>query len=63
MYNVSKEKIEKHIEAYEDMFDRKPLPEEIIENLHEEIPKEHLDKFLESYEADDIPEPQGDDNV
>ena len=38
------------------MFDRKPLSEEIIENLQEEIPKEHLDKFLESYEVDDIPE-------
>lgn len=63
MYNVSKEKIDKHIEAYEDMFDRKPLPEEIIENLHEEISKEHLDKFLETYEVDNIPQPEGDDNV
>ena len=56
MYNVSKEKMN-GIEAYEDMFDRKPLLEEIIENLQEEIPKEHLDKFLESYEADDIQNP------
>ena len=63
MYKVSKEKIEKHIEAYEDMFDRKPLPEEIIENLQEEISKEHLDKFLETYEVDNIPKPEGDDNV
>lgn len=63
IYNVSKEKIETHIEAFTDMFDRKPLPEEIIENLQEDITKEHIYTFLETYEVDTIPEPQGDDNV
>jgi|UniRef100_A0A6C0IQP5 hypothetical protein len=60
MYKISKDKIDKHIEAFDDMFDRKPLHEEIIENLQEEISEEHISKFLETYVVDDIP---GDENV
>ena len=60
MYKISKDKIEKHIEAFDEMFDRKPLHEEIIENLQEEISEEHISKFLETYVVDDIP---GDENV
>ena len=61
LYNISKEKIEKHIEAYEDTFDRKPLADEIIENLGDEISDEHITKFLETYVIDTIP--TGEDNV
>ena len=62
LYNISKEKIEKHIEAYEDTFDRKPLADELIENLGDEISDEHMTRFLETYVTDAIP-PQGEDNV
>lgn len=62
LYNISKEKIEKHIEAYEDTFDRKPLADELIENLGDDISDEHMTKFLETYVTDTIP-PQGEDNV
>ena len=59
---TQEEKIEKHIDAYEDMFDRKPLADEIIENLGDEISDEHMTRFLETYVTDTIP-PKGDNNV
>lgn len=61
LYNISKEKIEKHISAYEEVFDRKPLADEIIENLGDEISDDHITRFLEGYQKDTIPE--GDNNV
>lgn len=62
LYNISKEKIEKHIDAYEDTFDRKPLADELIENLGDEISDEHMTRFLDTYVSDPIP-PEGDNNV
>tara|TARA_B100000035_G_scaffold312685_1_gene324721 strand:- start:14225 stop:15292 length:1068 start_codon:yes stop_codon:yes gene_type:complete len=62
LYKISLSKIESHITAFEEMFDRKPLPEEIKENIGDEISDEHMNKFLETYIVDTIPG-EGDDLV
>lgn len=65
LYQLSVDKINNHINAFSEMFDRKPLSEEIIDNLSAEIEDGHLNRFLETYATDEIPNEEfdGDNNV
>lgn len=62
LYQTSVDKIESHVKAYEEMFDRKPFPDEIKENIGDELPQEHIERFLQTYSVDTIPD-EGDNLV
>ena len=62
LYQTSLDKIENHIKAYEEMFDRKPFADEIKENIGDELPEEHIERFLQTYNVDTIPD-EGDNLV
>ena len=44
------------------MFDRKPYPDEIKENIGDELPEQHIERFLQTYNVDTIPD-EGDNLV
>ena len=48
-YLVSRTKINKYIQTFYEMYSRKPLSEEIIDNLTDDVDKEDLNTFLSTY--------------
>jgi len=48
------EKINKYISSFEEMYDRKPLRDEIFDNLKGDVNEDSLDYFLEKYMNDDF---------
>jgi len=51
---VETQKIQKYIGSFEDMYGRKPLREEIYDNLKGDVNEYSLDNFLEKYMNDDF---------
>jgi hypothetical protein len=46
--------INKYISNYEEIYSRKPLREDLYDNLKGEVEVESLDKFLETYQIDNV---------
>ena len=46
--------INKYISTFRELYERKPLKDEIIENISETVEKRILDEFLKTYNNDEI---------
>uniref|UniRef100_A0A6C0JJV7 SMODS and SLOG-associating 2TM effector domain-containing protein n=1 Tax=viral metagenome TaxID=1070528 RepID=A0A6C0JJV7_9ZZZZ len=53
-YEIDLVKIKKYISSFEEMFSRKPLRDEIYDNVKDEVDINSLDDFLEKYMNDDF---------
>ena len=53
-YESQVEIIDKYIESFETMYERKPMREEIYDNLKNDVDLDSLDKFLEGYGTADF---------
>jgi hypothetical protein len=53
-YESQVEIIHKYIESFETMYERKPMRDEIYDNLKNDVDLDSLDKFLESYGTADF---------
>jgi hypothetical protein len=54
IYKQEALKMDKYVIDFQSHYGRIPLPEEIIDNFHEEISKEHINNYLEIYKTKSI---------
>jgi len=52
-YESDINQIKNYISSFEEMYDRKPLKEDILTNLNDQIDADVLEKFLENYNTDE----------
>jgi len=53
VFKEQTKKIEDYVNTFEELYGRKPLTDEIMDNMRDEVPREVLDKFLEKYTLED----------
>jgi hypothetical protein len=53
VFKEQTKKIEDYVVTFEEMYGRKPLTDEIMDNMNDDVPREVMDKFLEKYTLED----------